>query len=71
MELQLFGKLFSVGRLQPEQLGESGLDNLGVGAQGDERITAAEWATRLGTIAYEITCGISARVPRTYLGTRP
>ncbi len=42
-----------------------------IGAQGDERITAAEWATRLGTIAYEITCGISARVPRTYLGTRP
>ncbi len=42
-----------------------------IGAQGDEHVTASEWATRLGTIAYEITCAISARIPRTYLGTRP
>jgi alanine racemase len=35
-----------------------------IGAQGDERILAEEWARRLGTINYEITCGISARVPR-------
>ena len=35
-----------------------------IGAQGDERILAEEWAFRLGTINYEITCGISARVPR-------
>jgi alanine racemase len=41
-----------------------------IGAQGDEHVTAPEWATRLGTIAYEITCAISARIPRTYLGTR-
>ena len=27
---------------------------------------AEEWARRLGTINYEITCGISARVPREY-----
>jgi alanine racemase len=39
-----------------------------IGAQGDERITADEWAERLGTIAYEITCGIGARVPRVHLG---
>lgn len=38
-----------------------------LGSQGDETIDAWEWATRLGTIAYEITCGISARVPRVYL----
>ena len=37
-----------------------------IGEQGDERIGAEEWAERLGTIAYEIVCGISARVPRTY-----
>lgn len=37
-----------------------------IGDQGGERITATEWADRLGTISYEIVCGISARVPREY-----
>jgi alanine racemase len=40
-----------------------------IGEQGGERITADEWADRLGTIAYEITCGIGARVPRRYSGS--
>jgi alanine racemase len=40
-----------------------------IGAQGDERILAEEVARRLGTINYEVTCAISARVPRVYLGT--
>ena len=35
-----------------------------IGAQGGERVLAEEWARRLATINYEITCGISARVPR-------
>jgi len=35
-----------------------------IGAQGGERVLAEEWARRLGTINYEVTCGISARVPR-------
>jgi alanine racemase len=35
-----------------------------LGAQGAERVLAEEWARRLGTINYEITCGISRRVPR-------
>ncbi len=35
-----------------------------IGAQGGERITVEEWADELGTIGYEITCGISPRVPR-------
>ena len=39
-----------------------------IGRQGDDEITATEWAERLGTIAYEIVCGIGARVPRTYVG---
>lgn len=39
-----------------------------IGRQGDDEITATEWADRLGTINYEITCGISARVPRHHLG---
>ena len=39
-----------------------------IGEQGAERITATEWADRLGTISYEIVCSISARVPREHLG---
>jgi alanine racemase len=35
-----------------------------IGAQGGERILAEEVARRLGTINYEVTCGVSARVPR-------
>jgi len=37
-----------------------------IGAQGDERITAEEVARRLGTINYEVICGVSARVPRVH-----
>jgi alanine racemase len=37
-----------------------------IGAQGGERITAEEVAQRLGTINYEVTCGLLARVPRAY-----
>jgi alanine racemase len=37
-----------------------------LGAQGDQMIDAEEWADRLGTIGYEIVCGISGRVPRAY-----
>jgi len=42
------------------------LEQPGPLAVGDEVITAAEWAARLDTIAYEIVCGIGPRVPRTY-----
>jgi len=35
-----------------------------LGRQGDEEITADEWAERAGTITWEILCGIGARVPR-------
>jgi alanine racemase len=35
-----------------------------LGAQGGERVLAEELARRLDTINYEVTCGISARVPR-------
>jgi alanine racemase len=37
-----------------------------IGAQGDAEITAEEWAERLGTIAYEVVCGIGPRVRRVY-----
>ena len=39
-----------------------------IGAQGDESISAWEWAERVDTIAYEVVCGISGRVPRFYVG---
>jgi alanine racemase len=37
-----------------------------IGSQGDERITAEDWADRLDTIGYEVVCGIGPRVPRRY-----
>ena len=37
-----------------------------IGADGAERVTAEELARRIGTINYEILCGVSARVPRVY-----
>lgn len=38
-----------------------------LGRQGEETITADDWARLNGTISYEILCGIGARVPREYL----
>jgi alanine racemase len=37
-----------------------------IGRDGDERQTAEDLAQRIGTINYEVLCGISARVPRVY-----
>ena len=37
-----------------------------LGRQGPAEITADEWAERLGTINYEVVCGVSLRVPRCY-----
>ncbi len=37
-----------------------------IGKQGKDEITATEMADLIGTINYEITCGISKRVPRLY-----
>ncbi len=35
-----------------------------IGSSGNERITADDIAAKTGTIAYEVLCGISGRVPR-------
>jgi alanine racemase len=35
-----------------------------LGRQGEEEITTDEWAAMLGTIGYEVLCGIGPRVPR-------
>ncbi len=39
-----------------------------LGRDGDEQVRAEDWAERMGTIGYEIVCGIGPRVPREYLG---
>ena len=38
-----------------------------IGQQDQEAISANDWAALLGTIGYEVVCGVSARVPRNYL----
>jgi alanine racemase len=43
---------------------EVGEEVVFIGSQGSEKVTAAEWAARLGTIPYEIVCNIGPRVPR-------
>jgi alanine racemase len=50
--------------LGPETEVEPGDEAVLIGAQGEEAILAEEVASRLGTINYEVTCGVSARVPR-------
>jgi len=50
--------------LGPETEVEPGDEAVLIGEQGGETIRAEELARRLGTINYEVTCGISARVPR-------
>lgn len=42
-----------------------------LGAQGKLRIGADELAKKLGTISYEVLCGIGKRVPRRYSETTP
>jgi len=37
-----------------------------IGTDGDQRQTAEDLARRIGTINYEVLCGISRRVPRIY-----
>ena len=49
---------------------EPGEEVVVIGRQGDEEVSAAEWAALVGTIAYEIVCGFGPRVPRRYLGRR-
>ncbi len=52
--------------LGPETDVEPGAPAVLIGPQGSERILAEEVARRLDTINYEVTCGVSARVPRAH-----
>jgi alanine racemase len=44
-----------------------GDDAVLLGRQGEEAVRPEEWAELTGTIGYEIVCGISARIARTYV----
>jgi alanine racemase len=35
-----------------------------LGRQGDETVTADDWADLLGTISWEVLCGVGPRMPR-------
>jgi alanine racemase len=50
--------------LGPETDVEAGDEAVLIGSQDGDSIRAEEVAAHLGTINYEVTCGISARVPR-------
>jgi alanine racemase len=54
--------------LGPDTDVEPGAEAVLIGARGGERILAEDMASALATINYEITCGISPRVPRSYKG---
>jgi alanine racemase len=42
-----------------------------LGRQGDHEVTVEEWAAMLGTITYEVLCGIGPRVPRVTVDPDP
>ena len=41
-----------------------------IGRQGGASLSASDWANALGTISYEVLCGIGPRVPRVVVGQR-
>jgi alanine racemase len=52
--------------LGPETDVQVGARAVLIGSDGGERVSAEEMARRIGTINYEVLCGISGRVPRAY-----
>ena len=53
--------------LGPDTDVEVGDEVVLIGAQGEQRILAEEVARRLNTINYEVTCGLTPRVPRRHV----
>lgn len=51
---------------EPSALELLGSEAILIGPQGSERIFAEEVASKIGTIGYEVTCGLTGRVPRIY-----
>lgn len=60
--------LVEVGRDSPVAFGDQVVL---MGRQGGEAITAEHLAAHVGTINYEITCSLTARVKREYVGAIP
>lgn len=56
--------MLDVGTMSGIKVGD---DVTFIGTDGDEQITAWDVADKLGTIPYEVCCGISDRVPRVYV----
>jgi len=52
--------------LGDQQIVQAGEEVVLLGRQADEEIAMAAWCEKLATIPYEVTCGISQRVPRFY-----
>jgi alanine racemase len=38
-----------------------------IGKDGDQEIHLADWAQKLGTLTYEMACGLRVRLPRIYI----
>jgi len=53
--------------LGPDALAAVGDEVVLFGRQGDACVTVDEIAALLGTITYEVTCGLSKRVPRVWV----
>ncbi len=51
-----------------EEAVEAGDEVVLIGRQGHGQVTADDLAAWMGTINYEVVCGVSARVPREYVG---
>jgi alanine racemase len=60
--------LVEVGRESPVAFGEQVVL---MGRQGEDRITAEDLAGLVGTINYEVTCSLTGRVKREYVGVIP
>ncbi|HQL49090.1 MAG TPA: alanine racemase [Holophaga sp.] len=58
----------SMVNLGPETSVKVGDTVVLLGRSGEEEISAYEWAEKLGTITYEVTCQINGRVERVYDG---
>jgi len=56
--------MIDLGDMKDVQTGE---EVVLLGKQGEEEISIYEWCRRLETIPYEVTCGVSKRVPRVYV----
>jgi alanine racemase len=56
----------SMVNLGPDTDVQVGDEAVLIGKSGDEEITCYEWAKKLGTITYEVTCQINSRVERVY-----